>query len=77
MEKKGNQMSQLKHKVEQLKQQAYGNSNISKEYKLKLQKQINVNSKNHKTIITQNKINLEKTLKVESLLHSVFSLTQE
>jgi len=77
LEKQSLEMSHLKHKIEQLKQQAYGNANMSKEYKLKLQKQTDINSKQHKTIITQNKINSEKTFKVESLLHSVFTLTQE
>lgn len=35
------------------------------------------NSKQHKTIISQNKINSHKTFKVESLLHSIMTLTQD
>ena len=68
LEKQSLELSHLKHKIEQLKQQAYGNTNIAKEYKLKLQKQTDLNSKQHKAILTQTKINLEKSLKVESLL---------
>ncbi|CDW82923.1 UNKNOWN [Stylonychia lemnae] len=71
------QQAHLKHKTEQLQQLAFGNANMSKEYKLKLQRQTDINSKQQKTILTQNKINSEKSLKVESLLQSVFTLTQE
>lgn len=38
LDKQSLEMSHLKHKVEQLKQQAYGNANMTKEFKMKLQK---------------------------------------
>eukprot|EP00347_Sterkiella_histriomuscorum_P020280 403338408 len=77
LDKMNLQFAHLKHKTEQLDQQAKSNSHLSKEFKLKLQRQTDLNSKQHKTILTQNKINSEKSLKVESLLHSIFTLTQE
>ena len=52
LEKQSLELSHLKHKIEQLKQQAYGNANMTKEYKLKLERQTDLNSKQHKTILT-------------------------